>query len=135
MSTQPVKNPATRRRLLVKCLLAVASAFISAEAVLRAYVAFRGWTANCYAAQLQLFRPNAETGYDLAPGFRLRSEVFRMSINSLGLRGPEIGRRKQPGVERIVIVGESSAFGYLASDGQEAARLLEKTLRERGHQV
>lgn len=135
MTTQNVKNPASPRRLLIKCLLAGAVSLVSAEGVLQAYVAFRGWTANCYAAQLQLFRPNAKTGYDLTPGFRLQSEVFKMSINSLGLRGPEIDRLKPAGVERIAIVGESSAFGYLVSDGQEAARLLEEKLRERGHRV
>ena len=134
MTTGPAKNPPPRR-LLLKCLLAVAVTFASAEAVLRAYVAWRGWSANCYAAHLQLFRPNAKTGYDLMPGFRLKSEVFRMSINSLGLRGPEVSRDKPTGVVRIAIIGESSAFGYLISDGREAARLLENALREHGHRV
>lgn len=132
-NTVDVMRP--RPRLIAKCLLAIAATLLSAELGLRAYLAFRGWTANCYAAQLQLFRPNAETGYDLAPRFRLRSGAYRMSINSLGLRGPEISRRKPPGITRIAVVGESSAFGYLVSDGQEAARLLEERLRERGHMV
>lgn len=103
--------------------------------MLRVYTWCRGWTANCYAAQLQLFRPNAEVGYDLAPGFRLRSGVFRTSINSLGLHGEEISRAKPSGMRRIAVVGESSAFGYLVSDGQEAARLLEVELRRRGLDV
>ena len=116
-------------------LLATTVTLLTAELALRAYVAVRGWTPNCYAAQLQLFRPNAETGYDLQPGFRLRSSVYRISINSLGLRGPEINRQKPPGVKRIAIVGESSAFGYFVSDGEEAARLVEQTLNERGDNV
>ena len=124
-----------RTKLVAKCLLALAATLLSAEVAIRAYLALRGWTANCYAAQLQLFRPNEKTGYDLAPGFQLHSGVYRMSVNSLGLRGPQVSRRKPPGVTRIAIVGESSAFGYLVSDGEEAARLLERTLREQGHKV
>lgn len=131
----PVKRRPAWLRLLLKFLLAGAVTVISAEGVLRMYVALRGWTPNCYAAQLQLFRPHAKVGYDLQPGFRLRSGVYQMSINSLGLRGPEISRQKPPDARRIAIVGESSAFGYSVSDGQEAARLLEKVLRERGQAV
>lgn len=130
-------TPTARRprpRLLLKCLFAAAVAVVSAEAMLRVYLALRGWTPNCYAAQLQLFRPNAETGYDLAPGFRMRSS-YRISINSTGLRGPEISHTKPLGVRRIVIVGESSAFGYQVSDGEEAARLLERRLRDQGHDI
>lgn len=100
--------------------------------MLRAYVAARGWTPNCYAAQLQLFRPHPEAGYDLTPGFRLKSGTFDIAINSLGLRGPEVARAKPPGTRRIVLFGESAAFGYFVSDGEEAARLLELDLRNRG---
>ncbi|HEV3339128.1 MAG TPA: GDSL-type esterase/lipase family protein [Pirellulales bacterium] len=132
VAPRPASSP---RGLLLKCLLAGTVALLSAEGLMRAYLAFRGWTANCYAAQLELFRPQAQTGHDLTPGFRLKSSVYQISINSLGLRGPEITRSKPEGVRRIVLVGESSAFGYLVSDGQEAARLLEKELRERGHNV
>lgn len=105
------------------------------EALLRFYTWCRGWTPNCYAAELQLFRPHATVGHDLAPGFCLQSGVFRISTNSVGLRGPEIARVKPPGTKRIAILGESSAFGYLVSDGQEAARLLEANLRQEGHAV
>lgn len=131
----PKRKLRSRGRFLLKCLLAAVVTLVSAELLLRAYVAVRGWTPNCYAAQLQLFRPHPKTGYDLTPGFRLRSAVYEMSINSLGLRGPEIEVRKPTGVRRIAVVGESSAFGYLVSDGQEAARLLEKKLRKPGRSV
>lgn len=131
-SSPPLGHPPGR--LALKLLLAVVVTLLTGEVALRAVVFLRGWTPNCYAAQLQLFRPNAETGCDLQPGFRLRS-VYRISINSLGLRGPEIGRQKPSGVKRIAIVGESSAFGYFVSDGHEAARLLEQMLRERGENV
>jgi lysophospholipase L1-like esterase len=137
-SSAASSTPTARRarpRLFLKSLFAATVAVLSAEGMLRAYLALRGWTPNCYAAQLQLFRPNAETGYDLAPGFCMRSSVGRISINSLGLRGPEVNLAKPPSVRRIAIVGESSAFGYQVSDGEEAARLLVRTLGDRSETI
>src|SRR5690242_7410991 len=86
--TSPAPVPQPPRRLALKLLLVAVVALLTGDVALRAVVFVRGWTPNCYAAQLQLFRPNPETGYDLQPGFRLRSSVYRISINSLGLRGP-----------------------------------------------
>lgn len=60
-------------RTLLKPLLAAVVTLVSAEVVLRSYIALRGWTPNCYAAQLQFFRPHPTTGYDLRPGCRLKS--------------------------------------------------------------
>lgn len=123
-----------RRRLYFAVLLLLLT-LLSAEGVLRLYVAARGWTPNCYAAQLDLLRPHPVNGYDLKPGFELRSGVFRITTNSYGLRGPEISRQKPPGVVRIAILGGSSVFGYLVSDGDEAARLLERQLNAAGCRV
>lgn len=125
----------TKSKYLVLALgLSLLLATILGEVGLRFYVAARGWTANCYAASLSMFRPHPTLGYDLRPGFRLQSGVFRIHINSLGLRGPELGS-DDPGVTRIAVLGGSSAFGYLVSDGQEAARLLEENLLAAGHNV
>jgi lysophospholipase L1-like esterase len=107
-------------------------ALVAAEGVLRIYVAMRGWTPNCYAAQLTLFRPHPVVGCDLAPNFRLRSGTFVISTNSLGFRGPEMRSQKPTGTKRIAIVGGSAVFGYLVNDGQEAARLLQEGFRSDG---
>lgn len=115
------------RRLLF-ALLVLTLSVLAAEGTLRAYVALRGWTPNCYAAQLELLAPHPVTGYRLSPGFRLQSGTFRITTNSLGLRGPEIDVDEPQGTVRIAIFGGSAAFGYLVSDGQEAARLLEREL-------
>lgn len=122
------------RRPRRKGLLAMAgvlAAVLAAEGLLRAYLWARGWTPNCYAAQLDLFRPDAELGYDLRPGFRLRSGVYRISVNALGLRGPDVDLASAAG-PRVAILGGSAAFGYLVSDGEEAARILETKLRQGG---
>jgi lysophospholipase L1-like esterase len=134
---KPARRSRRRRPLLVGVVasFALCAALIAGEILLRSYVWFRGWTFNCYAASLELFRPDAEVGYDLRPDFHLVSGVFRISTNSLGLRGPEVATAKPKGVVRIAILGGSSAFGYLVSDGAEAARLLEERLRAEGHNV
>jgi hypothetical protein len=130
-----VRGKRSRLWLAAKFALSLAIALSAGEALLRVYTWNRGWTPNCYAAQLQLFRPNAQLGYDLRPGFRLRSGAFTVSLNSFGMRGAEVEAAKPAGVRRIAIVGESSGFGYFVSDGQEAARLLEDDLRKRGCRV
>ena len=133
--SRSTRRTRTLRQRVSRLALSFAISIPLAELALRGYVALRGWTTNCYAAQLGLFRPHAKAGCDLTPGFRLQSGVYRVSINSLGLRGPEIEPKPPPGVSRIAILGESSAFGYFVSDGQEAARLLENRLRAKDKSV
>jgi len=128
---RPRRTIPLRRRLLFAAI-ALLLALLLVEGSLRVYVALRGWTPNVYAAQLLLFRPHPETGYDLTPNFELRSGTFHISTNSFGLRGPEIAADKPDGTTRIVLIGGSAAFGYLVSDGQEAARLVEQQLNDAG---
>lgn len=129
--------PPPRRRLFRLAAIAIALlvALLLAEGVLRVYVAARGWTANCYAGSVQLLVPEETNGYTLARDFHLRSGVYEITTNEFGLRGPAIGKSKPAGTTRIALLGGSSAFGYLVSDGQEAARLLEQKLKDAGHNV
>ena len=136
-SPQTPETPSPKRRwrkrvvLLFLVILSVVT-LIAAEVVVRVYVHLRGWTPNCYAGSVDLFQPHPETGYVLRSGFRLQSGVWRISINEAGFRGPEIAQKKRSGTKRVAILGGSSVFGYLVSDGQEAARLLEGELIEEG---
>src|SRR5687768_13738025 len=57
----------------------------------------------------------------LVPGIRFESGPFRVSVNSLGFRGPEIGVPKPPGVFRIFAIGESSTFGWKGVRSHEEA--------------
>jgi lysophospholipase L1-like esterase len=117
---------------LAAIAIALLLGLLLAEGVLRVYVAARGWTPNCYAGSVQLLVPEETNGYTLAKGFHLRSGVYEITTNDLGLRGPPIGKDKPAGTTRIALLGGSSAFGYLVSDGQEAARLLEQQLNDAG---
>jgi lysophospholipase L1-like esterase len=116
-------------------VIALSLALLLAEGALRVYVAARGWTPNCYAGSVQLLVPDATNGYTLAKDFHLRSGVYAITTNDFGLRGPAIDKDKPPGTTRISLLGGSSAFGYLVSDGQEAARLLEQKLNDAGRDV
>lgn len=51
-----------------------------------------------------------------------------MEVNSIGLRGPEVERRKPPGTRRILLLGDSFTFGVGVRDEDTFARRLENAL-------
>jgi len=53
------------------------------------------------------------------------------SMNSLGFRGPEIGRKDEQ-IFRVMVLGDSTAFGEGVEDGEEFIRLLEHQWNENG---
>lgn len=53
-------------------------------------------------------------------------------VNSLGYRGREFPFEKPTGVTRVVCLGDSSTFGFLNSEEECYARLLEECLNSRG---
>ncbi|MEW4488644.1 SGNH/GDSL hydrolase family protein [Thalassoglobus sp. JC818] len=111
-------------------LLIFTVSIVISELSLRVYIASRGWTTNCFAPQLDLFVPDPVNGATLRNNFRLKSGSFDIRTNQFGLRGPEIEKDAAAETLRIAVLGGSSAFGYFASDGQEAARILEERLQK-----
>ncbi len=53
-------------------------------------------------------------------------------INAAGHRGPEVDLARVPGSERIVVIGDSLAFGYGVAEAETFARRLEARLSEDG---
>ena len=120
-----------RRRVLfifVSIGIGLLGAFLCAETALRIYTASRGWTPNCYATGLVFFVPNERSGHTMRPGLRLKSSTYDISVNSIGLRGPEIRREGEH--SRIAVLGGSSVFGYLVPEGKDSCRQLESFLKE-----
>ncbi len=79
-----------------------------------------------------IYEPSPELGWSLRPDtvqvFSRRGFDTRVRSNALGLRGPQIGP-KPDSVTRIVVVGDSYAFGWgvegEATYGAQLERLLE----------
>jgi lysophospholipase L1-like esterase len=83
-----------------------------------------------------LYQPDPPRRYRLAPGFRgtVSNQVefdTEVSVNRLGLRGPEIQEKPRGGV-RILALGDSFTFGVGAQDGETFPARLEEVLRARG---
>ena len=82
-----------------------------------------------------LYEPDPPRRYRLAPGFRgtVTNQVefdTEVSLNRLGMRGPEVGE-KPPGGVRILALGDSFVFGVGAQDGETFPARLEEVLRSK----
>ena len=128
------RRPRFRILMMFFCVMGLGT-LLTGEFLVRASILLRGWTVNCYAPQLDMFVPDAQNGSTLKANFELKSGVFHITTNRLGLRGPDVTSEKDVQTLRIAVLGGSSAFGYFASDGQEAARLLETSLDNQGRKV
>ena len=74
--------------------------------------------------------PDGVLPFRLKPGSHGQFFQSRISINSLGLRGREIGEKGS--AFRIVVLGESTTFGFTVKpDGRPWPELLEEIVRER----
>lgn len=134
-ATAPPRPAAGRgRRLLVNLALAAASVVftvVGLEAACRlAGFQTRGtWSAPCY-------RHVPGVGHLFIPDFRGTmykgiSTYWRhlpVRINSHGLRGADFPVQKPPGVARVLVVGDSFAFGYLLPEEESLPALLQETL-------
>lgn len=56
-------------------------------------------------------------------------------LNSFGFRGPEIEKRKTPGVPRVMILGASETFGLYESEGHEYPALVAAEFARQGRNV
>jgi len=79
---------------------------------------------NGYAGLLFAPGPDGDLPYLLRPGVHTRFVNADVRVNALGLRGPDIAPEPPPGVRRILILGDSVAFGQgLAEEETVSARL------------
>lgn len=66
-------------------------------------------------------------GFELRPASVARAEV-EYRINAAGLRGPEVTVEKPPDTRRVVVLGDSIAFGYWVAESDAFPRQLEALL-------
>ena len=81
------------------------------------------------------YRPDGQLGFALHPGVQVR-QVDRdfsvaVTVNSLGMRGPERVPSKRPGPARILLLGDSFAFGWGVEQEEAFGARLERLLTER----
>ena len=67
---------------------------------------------------------------DEAPDYRVT-----VRTNALGLRGPEAAPQPPAGVTRVLVLGDSFAFGYVVEDEESFPRRLETRWRAEGRTV
>jgi len=76
-----------------------------------------------------LFLPDREMRMVMGP------LPYTIQTNSHGLRGPEIPLEKPEGKTRIIALGDSVTHGFYVPNDKTYPALLERLLRERGHDV
>jgi hypothetical protein len=127
----------TRRRpriapALATILIATAAGLLIAEGVVRLFAFdWRLIRRLLYYQTVDLASHQADPDplllYRLRPG-RTEYPRYTVTINSLGLRGPERSVAKPPGVTRVLCVGASNVYGLELNDDQTWPARLEQRL-------
>lgn len=71
-------------------------------------------------------------GWKNIAGERSTTHGRPLTINSLGMRGRERPREKPPGTKRILVLGDSFAWGYGVADKDVFTEVLEERLADAG---
>ena len=77
---------------------------------------------------LALVRAHRTRGWVMVPNAVHYTYRHRVSVNSLGLRGPELAPEKAPGEVRILVVGDSMVYGQGVAEEDTVPVQLERAL-------
>jgi len=83
-----------------------------------------------YAKQLKRPSANPSMGHEHRPNVSARLMGVDVSINSLGLRGPEYSAAKPAGTYRILVLGDSMTLGWGVAVEEVFCTLLQQRLNE-----
>jgi len=120
-----VRRPRRLRTWLGNILLAGASCTLCASAIVASEWVAR-WLAPDYLVKtrgLHVFSP--AYGWIGRPGAVGSMGQGRVTLNRLGYRGRELPARRPGASTRVVVIGDSIAFGYGVSDEQTFTHLLD----------
>jgi hypothetical protein len=110
-----------------------------AEGVLHLVPAWSRATTRDERFAFNPYRPDGRLGFGLRPGVRVRHAdrefSVTVSVNTLGGRGPERPGPKPPGTARILLLGDSFAFGWGVEQEETFGAWLGRILSERGGPV
>ena len=71
---------------------------------------------------------DSSLGWRNIPDWEATTNGNKLTINSLGFRGQEYAREKPVGVKRIMVLGDSFAWGYGVADNETFSAKLDKQL-------
>jgi lysophospholipase L1-like esterase len=127
------------RKSIAFSSILVGGFFLLVEAVLRFVI---GYESEAVSRSLSFHVPEIRSaGYDvdpdrywkLKPGFAgqvSENHEWEVRTNAHGMRGPETTKEKPPGTVRVIVMGDSSAFGWGVAEPETFSRRLESRLRE-----
>src|SRR5262245_45976076 len=118
-------NLPRRKKRVLALLLALGASALVAELLVRASVGAP------LAERLPLLtvRANPRRGWEMVPGEHYTYQHC-VHVNSLGLRGPELGARGA-GEERVLFLGDSLTYGQGVADDETVPAALARALAER----
>ena len=132
--TTPETGPAGRSSVLINILLltfAILLACMAMEMALRVIFAQSlDFSMEMWKYAVQLKRPvaNPNLSFAHAPNRSAFLMGVPVSINSEGLRDREFSLEKPPGVYRVMMLGDSTTFGWGVKQEDTAAKFLERKL-------
>jgi hypothetical protein len=86
---------------------------------------------NAFPRGLYVATDDEKLPYLLRPGVDAEARGVRVVTNEHGMRGPEVATEPAPGTHRVLVLGDSVAFGFRLEESDTFPRLLETELRER----
>jgi lysophospholipase L1-like esterase len=117
------------RSLVVSAALALVVFFTAGEILSRAYhVADR---LNGFPRRLYVATDDPSPAYRLRPGVVTTVRGIAVRVNDLGLRGPQVPAVPEPGVRRVLALGDSATFGEGLAEEDAFPAQLERELRTR----
>lgn len=86
---------------------------------------------NGFPRRMFVASDEPDLGYRLRPGLDTRARGVHVATGSRGLRGPEVTTTPQPGVRRVLVLGDSVAFGFRLEHAETFPVRLEHELEAR----
>jgi lysophospholipase L1-like esterase len=85
-----------------------------------------------YARLVKRESASPAVGHEHVPRSHARLMGVDVTINSQGLRSPEAAAPKEPGVRRLLVLGDSLTFGWGVDERETYPRVLERMLNAAG---
>jgi hypothetical protein len=124
-----VSGPSTLGRGIAVVLLSLLVFCVLGEIVARSFDLVD--RLNSFPRGLYVATDDEKLPYLLRPGMDTEARGVPVVTNEHGMRGPTVSEKPAPGTHRVLVLGDSVAFGFRLDQDDTFPRLLESELRER----